>query len=103
MNACRCVCVVVTIACSSFSQAADQPVGPDAGSLAESRARAIEFLKTTQAADGSWTSPSQPGITALVVAALINSGVSPEDEVVTNALKHLEGYIQQDGGIDFGE
>jgi squalene-hopene/tetraprenyl-beta-curcumene cyclase len=99
MPACRSVLFAVVILCGPVLQAADKSVGPDAQELTKSRARAIEFLKTTQADDGSWTSASQPGITALVVAALIESGVSADDAAVSKALKHLEGYIRQDGGI----
>jgi squalene-hopene/tetraprenyl-beta-curcumene cyclase len=78
---------------------AEAPV--DAAQLNASTERAVEFLRTTQADDGSWTSPEQPGISALVTFALLKSGVGPEDPTVQKALKHLESFIQPDGGIYF--
>jgi squalene-hopene/tetraprenyl-beta-curcumene cyclase len=75
------------------------PVGPDAAALKQARAKAIEFLRNTQAEDGSWTSPTQPGISALVTTALLRSDVSPADPTVAKALGHLETFIQKDGGI----
>lgn len=61
--------------------------------------RAVEFLRTTQADDGSWTSPEQPGISALVVASLLKSDVGVDDPMVAKGLEHLESFIQSDGGI----
>lgn len=63
------------------------------------REKGINFLKNTQAADGSWTNATQPGITGLVLCGLLDAGVKPSDPVVTKGLKHLEGYRQKDGGI----
>lgn len=65
----------------------------------EVTARAVEFLRTTQADDGSWTSPEQPGISALVVASLLKSDVGVDDPMVAQGLEHLETFIQSDGGI----
>ena len=76
-----------------------QTVGPDAGQLAKSRLRGANFLKTTQAADGSWTSPESPGISGLVTFSMLQSGIPANDAVVEKALKHLETFIQPDGGI----
>ena len=76
-----------------------QTVGPDAGQLAKSRLRGANFLKTTQAADGSWTSPESPGISGLVTFSMLQSGIPANDPVVEKALKHLETFIQSDGGI----
>ncbi|MCC7420468.1 MAG: terpene cyclase/mutase family protein [Planctomycetaceae bacterium] len=63
------------------------------------REKAITFLKNTQAADGSWTNATQPGITGLVLCGLLDAGAKPSDPVVARGLKHLEGYRQKDGGI----
>jgi len=76
-----------------------QTVGPKADELAKSRQRAVNFLKTTQFNDGSWTSPTQPGISGLVTFALLQSGVPTSDPVAEKALQHFESFIQPDGGI----
>ena len=67
-------------------------LGPKAKQLAESRQRAIEFLKTTQSDDGGWTTPNAPGIAALVTYALLESGVPADDPAVKKAFEHLAGF-----------
>ena len=79
--------------------AADKVAGTDPAKLKAAQAHAVEFLKTTQSDDGSWTQASSPGVGGLVTAGLIRGGASPEDPAVARALKYLSGFIQQDGGI----
>ena len=79
--------------------AARRQFGPDAKQFADSREQAINFLRTTQADDGSWTTPTAPGISGLVVVALLESGVPADDPTVAKGLKHLESFVQPDGGI----
>lgn len=69
--------------------------------LGEARTKAVNYLKTSQADDGSWTSPNVPGVTGLVVTALLRSGVPASDPAVAKGLKYLEGFVQPDGGIYF--
>src|SRR5262245_41465285 len=76
-----------------------QTVGPNADDLTKSRQKAINFLKTSQSADGYWTSPDAPGVSGLVVYSLLLSGVPASDPVVAKGLKHLESFTQPDGGI----
>jgi squalene-hopene/tetraprenyl-beta-curcumene cyclase len=98
--------LTVTVLGAALSAApvrADAPVGPDAKALQTSTDRAVKFLRTTQADDGSWTSPTQPGISALVTAALLKSGVAADDPTAQKALKHLESFIQEDGGVYYKE
>jgi squalene-hopene/tetraprenyl-beta-curcumene cyclase len=83
--------------------AAEGRVGPDAATLAKMRQQAINFLRTSQADDGSWTSPQILGITAMAASALLESGVAADDPTLAKALKHLESYVQSDGGIYFPE
>jgi squalene-hopene/tetraprenyl-beta-curcumene cyclase len=79
--------------------AAEKQLGPDAKSLAQARQRGVDFLKASQASDGTWTSNTSTGVTALAVTALLQSGVSPNDQTVAKGLKALEKYVQKDGGI----
>lgn len=63
-------------------------------------AKAISFLTTkAQAADGSYNAQAGPAVTALVTAALLQHGRTPEDPAVAKSLKYLEGFVQADGGI----
>jgi squalene-hopene/tetraprenyl-beta-curcumene cyclase len=62
--------------------------------------KAVAFLKGRQDAKGGWSTQREPGITALVVTALLRSGrVTPSDPVVTRALTYLEGFIGPKGGL----
>jgi squalene-hopene/tetraprenyl-beta-curcumene cyclase len=81
-----------------FAFAADK-VGPDATLLKSLRERGVNFLKTTQSDDGSWTSSTQPGISAMACLGLVSAGVSAGDATLQKGLKHLLSYRQKDGGI----
>jgi squalene-hopene/tetraprenyl-beta-curcumene cyclase len=76
---------------------------PSSETLEETRQtmvdRAVAFLQTTQAADGSFSSHAGIGPTAIVVTALLESGVEPSDPTVRKGLTFLEKYVQPDGGI----
>jgi anti-anti-sigma factor len=65
--------------------------------------KAVGFLATKgQAADGSYSAPAGPAVTALVTASLLRHGRSPDDPQIAKALKYVEGFIHEDGGI-YGE
>ncbi len=74
-------------------------LGPHAAELDKSRTQAVNFLRTTQADDGSWTAPDSVGITALVTTALLQSGLAADSPSVSKALAHLRTFVQEDGGI----
>ena len=71
----------------------------DQAKVAEAVNKAAEFLKKAQGEDGSFSSKSGPGVTAIVGAALMRSGRTPEDPVVAKVLKYLEGNVHEDGGV----
>src|SRR5437899_1121297 len=73
-----------------------EPTAKDAQPLID---KAMAFLKTQQADDGSWSSKrAGPGITALVVAGLLRNGQSPKDPMIARAITYLEKSVQKDGG-----
>jgi squalene-hopene/tetraprenyl-beta-curcumene cyclase len=77
-----------------------QDKGPDKKDLRAVLDKAAGFLKASQGKDGSFSPKlAGPGITALVVAGLVQNGVSPDEPVVAKALKYLESQVQPDGGI----
>ena len=74
--------------------------GPDPKDMQASVDKAVTFLKGRQGEDGSFSPKlGGPGITALVLAAMLRQGVSPDDPVVAKGLKYLEASIKKDGGI----
>jgi squalene-hopene/tetraprenyl-beta-curcumene cyclase len=70
-------------------------------SAGELMARAVNFLRPRQAADGSWSGDrKEPGITALVVTALLRSKrVTPAEPIATKALAYLEQFVGPKGGL----
>ncbi|MGE5190957.1 MAG: prenyltransferase/squalene oxidase repeat-containing protein [Deltaproteobacteria bacterium] len=79
--------------------AAEEKSRIDSAKVAEARAQAIEFLRTTQRDDGSWTVENAPGISGLVTWGLLRGGLKPADPTIEKALKHLATFVQEDGGV----
>lgn len=62
--------------------------------------KAIDYLRQKgQAEDGSFSRQSGPAVTALVTTALVRNGLSINDPLVAKALKYIESFAQDDGGI----
>lgn len=62
--------------------------------------KAVVFLGTkAQASDGSFNATGGPGITAIVTAGILRHGRSPQDPTVAKALRYLESFVREDGGI----
>jgi squalene-hopene/tetraprenyl-beta-curcumene cyclase len=61
--------------------------------------RAIRFLAAGQSQDGSLSSHVGIGPTALATLGLLRSGRATPDPQVARALKYLEEYVQESGGI----
>ena len=62
--------------------------------------KAIDYLRQKgQADDGSFSRQSGPAVTALVTTALVRNGLAVKDPMVAKALKYIESFAQDDGGI----
>lgn len=92
--------VVLSIAtCASAIRGADV-TDPQADEVKAVKSKAIAYLKKHQQPDGSFGNPRfGPGVTALVVAAMLRHGVSPTDPAVVRGLAFLESKVQKDGGV----
>ncbi len=62
-------------------------------------AKAVDYLRTSQADDGSFSSKTGTGPTALVASALLAAKVPAEDPVVSKSIAYLLKHVQPDGGI----
>ncbi len=61
--------------------------------------RAIEFLRQSQAENGSWSSNRNPGITGVVLTGILETGrVSVDDPMVTKAIHYIESLINPEAG-----
>ncbi len=76
----------------------------DGPALDELASKATTFLKSRQKADGTWSVEKGPGITALVVTALLRSKqATPNEPVIVKGLGYLEGLISpKSGGLAEG-
>lgn len=80
----------------------DLSAAPTADDLKPVVDKAVAFLKGAQKADGNFASNprfGEPGLTALIAAALVRNGVPADDPAVTKALKYLESKVKKDGGV----
>lgn len=94
------VAVAAWLVLSPAARAADGK--KDSGDQARQRAvaKAIDYLRQKgQAEDGSFSRQAGPAVTALVTTALLRNGLSPKDPMLAKALKYIEGFVQDDGGI----
>jgi squalene-hopene/tetraprenyl-beta-curcumene cyclase len=58
--------------------------------------RAIDYLRSHQSPDGSWSNDRNPGITGVVVTGLLASGkVGPDDPMIERALKYIESLVNE--------
>jgi len=73
--------------------------GPDPRLHQTTVDRAIQFLAAGQSQDGSLSSHAGIGPTALAALGLLRSGRTAADPQVANAVKYLEKYTQESGGI----
>ena len=75
--------------------------GPDPPAVRAATDKAVAYLKLHQNAEGGFDPPrmGKPGITALVVTALLRSGLPADDPAVAKGLAFLEKHIKPDGGI----
>jgi squalene-hopene/tetraprenyl-beta-curcumene cyclase len=63
--------------------------------------KALGFFKTAQKDEGNFfgSPQAEPGLTALIAAALVRNGVPADNPVVAKAVKYLEAKRKDDGGV----
>jgi squalene-hopene/tetraprenyl-beta-curcumene cyclase len=64
-------------------------------------ARAVAFLKPRQEPNGGWSTKRNPGITGIVVTAMLRSKrITPADPAISKGLTYLEGLLNVKGGAE---
>lgn len=84
------------LALAAFAAASPAPAAPPFSAVTSPR-RGIEFLKSRQAADGSWQ--KYPGITAICALGLLKNGVKPSDPALQRSARYLAGLVKPNGAI----
>ncbi len=78
---------------------APKATGPDPKEYERVVGKAVAFLRSTQAADGSWAKGRSPGITGLVVTGAMGTGqVGNKDPMIEKGVKYIEGLINPKAG-----
>lgn len=108
----RCSLVLVLAGLAMFSQAGmhvesaepAKKIGPDAKEWEQTVDKAIAYLKTTQAADGSWSSKHSPGITGIVLTGMLQTGrITPKDPAADKAVKYVTSLVNPKAGHIAGQ
>lgn len=85
-----------------LGQPASQPTpsAADAATARELTAKGVKFLLAAQDAQGAWAADKGPGITALVLRALISEpSAGPKHPAVQRGIEYLRKLIRDDGGV----
>lgn len=61
--------------------------------------KGLNYLRSTQAADGSWTAQPGPAITAMVATAMLRNGATADDPHVAKAFAFVKTKRKPDGGF----
>ncbi len=83
----------------AIGNAAEEKSGIDSAKVAAARKNAVDFLRTSQRDDGSWTVENAPGISGLVTWSLLRAGLPASDPMLEKSLKYLATFVQEDGGM----
>ena len=84
---------------SAGDGAQPKQVGPDPQTWERLVGKAIGYLKTSQAEDGSWSGKRSPGVTGIVLTGLLRTGrVQAEDPMAAKALSYIESMVNPKAG-----
>ncbi|MCS7046230.1 MAG: terpene cyclase/mutase family protein [Gemmataceae bacterium] len=89
------ICAIIAAAAATlplFAAQADRP-GPDRAVWEAVVAKATRYVRSTQEANGGWSTAKSPGITGVVLTGLLKTGTSPQDPTATKALKYIESLV----------
>ncbi len=91
---------IVTCFAADLARAAEPAAKSEARTYEQQVTAGLNYLRTKgQAADGSFSAASGPAVTAVVTLGILRNGRSPDEPFVAKALKYLEGFVHEDGGI----
>src|SRR5438067_3461401 len=85
-----CFGIVLTVSSVAWLMAAE----PTHKQWDETVDKAVAFLKTSQEANGGWSTGRSPGVTGVVLTGLLQTGkVTPETPVAAKALAYIESLV----------
>ena len=95
MNAKRWTLLAALVAAAfSLVWATLAAAGPDPKQWDTAVDKAINYLKSSQAEDGSWSREKSVGVTGVVLTGLLETGkVGPDDPLAERGLKYIESLV----------
>jgi len=102
----RSLVFILTFAATAFAGFSKSNTAPaqevptiqlDAAKVKKAIEKGIDFLESTQNADGSWNGfgEQKDGSTALMTLALLNAGVSKDSQTIRKALRQIESFREE--------
>src|SRR5437773_8833244 len=96
---CGSILTSIILGLSVGDSAEPKQPGPDPKKWEGLVDKAIDYLKTSQAEDGSWSGKRSPGVTGIVLTGILRTGrVKAEDPVAANALSYVESLVISKAG-----
>jgi squalene-hopene/tetraprenyl-beta-curcumene cyclase len=81
---------------------ADEPakkIGPDAKEWHRVVDKAIDYLRSSQGAEGGWSVARSPGVSGVALTGMLQTGkVTTKDATVEKALKYIESLVNPKAG-----
>lgn len=91
--------IVLAPTLPAFLVSSASAVGPDETHWPATVDKALQYLRTARAVDGSYSKELSLGVTGVVVTGILQTGrISPEDPFVDTSLKYLESLIHPTEG-----
>ena len=81
------------------AQESEAPAAVDRLKYESTVRKALDYLRSSQAEDGSWSKQLSPAVTAMGATAMMQHGVPPTDPVVARAIGYVKQFVREDGGI----
>src|SRR5438034_1709485 len=96
---CGSILTSIILGLSVGDSAEPKQPGPDPKKWEGLVDKAIDYLKTSQAEDGSWSGKRSPGVTGIVLTGLLRTGrVQAEDPMAAKALSYIESMVNPKAG-----
>ncbi len=71
----------------------------DASAMDAAAAKGVEYLRSVQADDGSFSSQMGTGLTSIAILGMLGNNVAIDDPVLSKAIDYLKSQAQPDGAI----
>ncbi len=98
------VVLASALAALAPGDAAEPAKKPEAGQWDRIVDKAIDYLRSSQGAEGSWSGEKSPGVTGIALTGMLRTGkVTSKDPTADKALKYIEALVNPKEGHIAGQ